>query len=129
MAAPNIVQVTSITGKTVTQNLANSNATVLLSNAAASDNLIKINSIIVANNSGSELKRISLFLHDSAAGAGASVHIARNVGIASDSTLVITDKASSIYLEEDRSLVVLSSNSAGALDGVDVTCSYEEISD
>ena len=49
MAAPNLVNVVTITGKTDTFTLTNRLTTSLVVNAAGSDDVYKINSIVAAN--------------------------------------------------------------------------------
>ena len=125
MTAPNIVGVTTIVGVTSFLSLANTNSNVIVSNPADSNYVYKINSIIVANDGGSTTRKVTVNLHSESAGAGTSISIAKNVGIASESTLVVLDKASSIYLEENKSISI----SANAADELDVVCSYETIVD
>lgn len=124
MAAPNIVGVTTIVGITTFLNLSTSSATVLLSNAASSGKVFKVNSIIVANDDGTNTANITVSINSAAAGGGTAFKLAHTIDVAADSTLVVIDKASSIYLEENKSLVV----TASAADDLDVICSYEEIS-
>lgn len=123
MAAPNIVGVQTITGITTSFALADTSVTTLISNAADSGQVFKVNTIIVGNTSGSTAK-ITVGYNGAAAGAGGTAFIARNVGLNSETTLVVTDRASSFYLEENRSLVC----QASAGGSLDVTCSYEQIS-
>lgn len=125
MADPNIVAVTTLTGKTAAFSLSNTSPTTILSNAASSNYVYKINSIIVANDDGTNSADITIAYHDAAAGAGTGYKLASTVQIAADSTLVVLDKATSIYLEEDRSIVA----TASAGDDLDVIISYEEILD
>lgn len=124
MAAPNIVGVNTIVGITTFLNLTTTNATLLLSNAASSGKVFKVNTIVVANDDGAVAADITIKLHDAAAGAGTSFALASTVAVTQDSTLVALDKASSIYLEENRSITV----TASAANDLDVVCSYEEIS-
>ena len=124
MAAPNIVGVTTIVGITTFLSLSTTNATVLLSNAASSGKVFKVNSIIVANVDGTNSADITVKLHNAAAGAGTSFALASTVAVTADSSLVTLDKASSIYLEENRSITV----TASAASDLDVVCSFEEIS-
>jgi hypothetical protein len=124
MAAPNIVNVTTITGITTFLSLADTNATTLLSNASGSGKVFKVNSILVANDDGSNTANITVAIHNAAAGGGTAFKIAHTIDVVGDSTLVVLDKSSSIYLEEDRSIVV----TASAGGDLDVVCSYEEIS-
>ena len=125
MAAPNIVGVTTITGKTVAFSLADTSATTILSNAASSNYVYKVNSIIVANDDGTNSADITISYNDAAAGGGTAYKLASTVAVAADTTLVVLDKASSIYLEEDTSLVA----TASAGGDLDVIVSYEEIID
>lgn len=124
MAAPNIVNVTTITGKLAYLSLADTSATVLVSNTASSGKVFKINSIIVANDDGTNSAAITVSVNSAAAGGGTAYKLAHTIDVAADSTLVVLDKASSIYLEEDRSIVC----TASAGGDLDVICSYEEIS-
>ena len=125
MAAPNIVSVATIVGYTTYVSLGDTNATTLISNAAGSNYVYKINSIIVANDDGSGTADITVAYHSQAGGSGTGYKLAHTIAVAADSTLVVIDKATSIYLEEDRSIVVTAS-SGGDLD---VICSYETIID
>lgn len=125
MAAPNIVGVTTITGKTAAFSLADTSATTILSNAASSNYVYKVNSIIVANDDGTNSADITISYNDAAAGGGTAYKLASTVAVAADTTLVVLDKASSIYLEEDTSLVA----TASAGGDLDVIVSYEEIID
>ena len=107
MAQPNIVGVSTILGITTAVIPAALGETVILSNAANSGCVMKVNTIIAANNAkNSNNCQLSVTYHTGAAGAGSTFSIARNVGLNSTSTLIITDKASSFYLEENQSLSV-----------------------
>ena len=125
MAAPNIVGITTIVGVTTFLSLVNTNATVLVNNPASSDYVYKINSIIVANDDGSNSADITVAIHNEDDGGGTGFKIAHTIPVATDSTLVVLDKASSIYLEENRSITV----QASAANDLDVVCSYETIID
>ena len=52
MAAPNIVSVTSIYGKTAMVNLTNNVATSLLANSAGSNKVLKLSGVIASNTEG-----------------------------------------------------------------------------
>ena len=123
MAAPNIVGVTTVTGETTYVSCNGSNQ-VLVDNAANSNYVYRINSIIVANDHGTNAGDITVSITDAENGGGTGYKLAHTVSVAADSTLVILDRASSIYLPEDRSIVVSGTNNA-----VDVICSYEKIID
>jgi len=125
MAAPNIVGVTTITAKTALVRLANTSENTLVSNAASSGKVFKINTIIVANVDGTNSATITITLWDTATvGSTNGTKIAHTINVPADSTLVALDKSAAIYLEEDRSIGV----TASAADDLHVICSYEEIS-
>jgi hypothetical protein len=126
VAAPNIVNVTSIVGNTST-NLISSTAdpfaTALASNAASSGKVFKINSIVAANVDGSSACDITIKIFSAAALGGTGTAIASTISVPADATLIITDKTTSFYLLEDRSLGA----TASAANDVVVTVSWEEI--
>jgi len=121
MAAPNIVGVTTILGITTSQTLGTT-ATTIVSNTAGSGKVFKINAIVAANKTASTAT-VTVRYNDAAAGAGTTLAIANGIDIATKSTLVILDKASSIYLEEARSLTAL----CGTASAIDLVVSYEDI--
>jgi len=124
MAAPNIVNVTTITGKTVVVDLTSTSATSVVSNAASSGKVFKINSLIVANVDGTANSDITINLYSAAALGGTATQICSTVAVPADSSLVVIDKTSGIYLEEDKSIGA----TAGSANDLKVICSYEEIS-
>ena len=120
MAAPNLVNVSSIYGKTVAATLTTSDVDWLTCGA---EKLIKINSIIVANIDGSNAVDVSIKWYD--AGGSASWHLCKTVSVPADSTLVVVGKDAPIYLEEGDRIRGL----AGAAGDAEVTISYEELDD
>jgi len=121
MAAPNIVGLTTITGVTTSLTLTTSSQTVL-SNAASSNSVYKINNIIATNISASSAT-LTVRYSQGAAGAGTTVALANGLSLATGTSLILLDKASSIYLEEARSLNAL----ASANSAIDLVVSYENI--
>jgi hypothetical protein len=126
MANPNIVNVTTILGNTSTtliSSTANPFATALVNNAASSNKVYKINSIVVANVDGVSPAdiTISIFSQDDLGGTGTA--IASTISVPADATLIVTDKTTSFYLLEDRSIGA----TASAANDLVVTCSWEEI--
>lgn len=121
MAAPNIVNVTSIYGKTVGATLNTTTSTAILS--CGSNKVLKINTILVSNIDGSNDATVSCYFRDNSASSSRS--IATTVNVPADSTLVLIDKNTSIYLEESDQI------RAGASANSDLTMviSYEEIDD
>jgi hypothetical protein len=124
MAAPNIVNVATITGKTNVVDLTSTSATSVVSNAASSGKVFKINSLIVANVDGTANADITINLYSAAALGGTATQICSTVAVPADSSLVVIDKTSGIYLEEDKSIGA----TAGSSNDLKVICSYEEIS-
>lgn len=124
MAAPNIVNVSTITGITTALSLTTTSATTIVSNAASSNKVFKINTVTAANIDGTALGDVTVKYHTAAAGAGTSIAITSTVGIPADSTLIVIGKDNPIYLEENRSLTATSGNA----NRVAIVCSYEEIS-
>jgi|TARA_R110000850_G_scaffold17915_2_gene54403 hypothetical protein len=124
MAAPNIVNVTTITGKSATVNLSSTSATAVLSNAASSGKVFKVNSLVVANVDGSVAADITIGFYSQDDIGGTATEIVSTVSVPADASLVVIDKNSFIYLEEDRSLGA----TAGVANDLKVVVSYEEIS-
>lgn len=124
MANPNIVNVTSIYGKTASLTPSNTSANVLLANAAGSGKVLKIGVINAANVNGSAAVDTTVAINSNAAGSGTSSALASTVSVPADASLIVTDKSTSFYLEEDRSIVVTS----GTASGITYVVSYEEIS-
>lgn len=124
MAAPNIVNVSTITGKTGYVALSTTSATQLVSNAASSGKVFKINMIQVANVDGTNACDVTVDLHSAAAIGGTAYSLISTASVAADSSLVVLDKNTAIYLEEDKSISV----TAGTAGDLEVIVSYEEIS-
>jgi hypothetical protein len=117
MTAPNIVNVTTITGKTAVQAVGTS-ATAIVTNSAASGKVLKVNALYISNVDGTNNAEITVDLYRSST----AYHVAKTVVVPADATLDVLAK--SIYLEEGDSLR-LTANAASDLEAV---CSYEEIS-
>jgi hypothetical protein len=126
MANPNIVAVTNIVGNTSTNSISSTAdpfATALASNAASSGKVYKINSIVAANVDGSSACDITIKIFSAAALGGTGTAIASTISVPADATLIITDKTTTFYLLEDKSLGA----TASAANDVVVTVSWEEI--
>lgn len=123
MTAPNIINVTSITGKTVAVG-ATTNLTTLLDNPPNSNKLLKINTLYAANVNGSASADISVgILTDTTNPLLVYRYLAKTVTITADTTGLILGRDGPIYLEEGARLVV----QASIVNYIDVICSYEEI--
>ena len=118
MAAPNILSATSIYGKSAGFDLGTTTTTTLLT--CASDKVYKIKSIIASNNDGSNNVDVTVNFND-----GTRWTIASTVSVPADSTLVILDQNSPIYLEEGFTI----EGGASADDDCDLIIAYEILDD
>jgi len=123
MANPNIVNVTTIYGNSSQTALSTTSATSLVSNAAASGKVFKINSIVAANVDGTSAADITISIYSAAALGGTAYPIASTISVPADATLIITDKTTSFYLLENQSIGA----TAGSASDLVVTASWEEI--
>mgnify|MGYP001237038729 CR=1 FL=1 len=121
MAAPNIVNVSSIYGKTMGAALGNTPGNDILS--GASDKLLKINSIIIANVDGSSAADVHVRFYDY--NVSTAYHLAKAVTVPSKSTLVVLGKDAPIYLEENDRIQA----HASATGDLEIVISYEELDD
>ena len=121
MAAPNLVNVTSIYGKTVGAALSTTTTTDILT--CASDKLIKINSIIVSNIDGTNSATTTVSFYDSS--AATRYALASTIAVPAGSTLVVMGKDSPIYLEEGDQIEA----GASAASDLEIIISYEELDD
>lgn len=124
MANPNIVNVATINGNTSTVSLSTTSATSLASNAASSGKIYKVNSIVVSNTNGTAAANITINTYSAASLGGTAYPIASTISVPANSSLVVTDKTTSFYLLEDKSLGAV----AGTANYLTVTTSWEEIS-
>ena len=121
MAAPNIVNVTSIYGRTQGAALGTTTTTDIL--ACPSDKLLKINSIIVSNIDGSNSADVTVYFYDSS--ASLRLAIADAVTVPAKSTLVVIGKDSPIYLAESDQIEA----GATATGDLHLIISFEELDD
>ena len=137
MAAPNIVNVATITGITtfiagintggtgVALPINTSGVTTIVSNAASSGKVLKINSLVAAGVGDTTGVTVDIYDKATATGAANTVSIASTIAVPTFSSVVIIGKENAIYLEEDRSLGVYCQPNAGS---INVVVAYEEIS-
>ena len=124
MAAPNVVNVATITAKTAMGALSSTNATALVSNAASSGKVFKVNMIQVANVDGVNACDVTIDVHSAAAGGGTAYSLVATASVPADASLIAVDKNTALYLEEDKSITA----TASAANDLEVIVSYEEIS-
>lgn len=124
MAAPNIVNVSAIYGKVVTADLTSTSAISVLSNAASSGKVFKVDSLVVANIDTANAVNITVNHYSAAALGGTATPIASTISIPPNASLIVIDKTTMIYLEENMSIGAI----AGTSSKLKVVCSYEDIS-
>jgi hypothetical protein len=123
MANPNIINVTTLTGNTTYLTPANTTANTLLSNAASSGLVFKINQIVCANVNGSSAVNATVAINNAAAGAGTNYPIISTISVPASASVIAVDKTTAVYLMENSSIVVTS----GTASGITYTISYESI--
>ena len=123
MANPNLLAATTASGRTVLENFGNTTANVLLSNAASSGEVYKINQIVCANVNGASAVNVTVAINNAAAGAGTSFPVISTISVPASASVIAVDKTTAIYLMEDSSIVVTS----GTASGISYTLSYESI--
>lgn len=125
MAAPNIVNVSLINANSNTMTLSTTSEIGLLSNPASSGKVYKVNTIMVANREiNANAVNVTVNVYSAAALGGTGTYLTNLISVPGYSTLVILDKSSSLYLQEDKSIGIKS----GTSNGLTVVTSWEEIS-
>ena len=119
MTAPNLKAPTTIVGKTAGYAVTNSLAAAL-TNSAASNKVLKVNSVYCANVDGAASADITLVYNDGTTG----FDIAYLVAVPAKASQVLLSKETYIYLEEGDSLQAV----ASANDDLELVIGYEEIS-
>lgn len=122
MAAPNIVSVTSVIGKTKVADVTNT-LTPLLENAADSDKMLKISTLIVANISDNPATVDVVLTKIEQNNAAVVTKIAHEIVVPKNAALTIANRDTPIYMEEATELSV----AANVNDALHVTCAYEEV--
>lgn len=118
MTAPNVVQVSTITGKTNVLAVSTS-YTNLISNPAGSNQLYKVNFITLSNGNNYPQQSTVDFYRNST-----SYPIIGNVIIPASATMAVTGKDTAIYLEEGDVIRCYANTNAN----VNAVSSYEIIS-
>ena len=131
MANPNILGATYAYGTTTYLTPSATTAVVLLANAASSNKVYKINSIVASNVNGAAAvaATVSIYTNGSVAqgsapSGGTAYPIVSTVSVPANASLIIVDKTTQIYLQEDTSISVTSS----VANGLTFSISYEDMS-
>ena len=120
MANPNIVGVTAMYGKTAGLAVGASAPVAIVTNAASSGKVYKVNSLTVANiNTAAATVNVDVYKNQTTA-----YRIAYTVTVPANATLVIISRETPIYLEENDSIRL----SASVNSYLEAVVSYEDIS-
>ena len=120
MAAPNLVNVATITGQTTAGSLTTSNQAFV---TCASEYVYKINTIIVSNVDGTNTATATVYFYDSA--STNRFQIINTVAIPGGTSLTVVGKDTPIYLEEGDKIEGL----ASANSDLQMIVSYDAITD
>ena len=118
MAAPNLKNPTTITGKTARYAVTASLATALA--APGTGKTFKINSIFCANVDGTNPADISVSIYNGTT----DFYLAKTITVPADATQIISTKETYFYLEEGDSIRAV----ANAASDLELVIGYEEIS-
>lgn len=124
MANPNLVNVASILGENSLTSLTSTSATSILSNAASSNKVYKVNSIIVSNVDGTTPADITINVYSAAALGGTAFPIVSTLSVPADASVIVVDKSTGIYIKENQSIGAI----AGTANDLVVVASWEELS-
>jgi hypothetical protein len=131
MANPNIVNVSAIYGNTTYLTPSGTSAVVLLPNAASSNKVFKIESIVATNSNTSTAFNATVAVYTnggqaqgSAPAGGTAYPLISTASVPANSALVVVDKSTGFYLQENVSISVTS----GSANQLTFTVSYEDIS-
>lgn len=120
MSQMNIVNVSTIYGNTTGMSVTTS-PTAIVTNAASSNMVYKINTLVVSNISGSATASINVDVYKNQLTA---YRLAYQVPVTANTSFSPIDKGLIVYLQENDS-IRLTSSTNGVLEAV---CSYEAIS-
>lgn len=119
MAAPNIVNITALYGRTNLATLTTASSDILV-NANSSNEVFKVNTVICTNISNASANAtVSIFR----ASANTTYALINAIPIPAYAALEVVTKITSIYLEEGDKLTA----SASANSSINIIASYEDI--
>jgi len=122
MANPNIVNVASIYGTVTYLAPANTTANTLITNAASSGTVLKVDSLTCTNVTGTAAT-VTVSVNSAAAGGGTAYRLVYQMSVPANASLQVIDKNNFVYLTENTSIVVTSGTSSA----IEYVTSYEII--
>ncbi len=122
MANPNILNATSIYGNVTYLIPTATSATPWTALTPAVGTVNRIDYIMAANVTGTAAT-ITVSVNSATGGSGTAYRIAFQIQVPANTTLILSDKSTAIYLGESQSIVVTS----GTTNAIELTASYEAI--
>lgn len=130
MSAPNMLNPTGIYGRTAYLTPSVTTSVVLIANPSNSGQVFKINSIVAANSDGANAVNATVAIYSNGSVAqnttptgGTPYPLISTVSVPANASLIVLDKSSTIYLEENTSLVI----TTGTANKLTFVASYESI--
>lgn len=124
MAAPNIVTISSLLGKTSTVYLTTTSPTPVLNNPASSGKVLRVILLRAVNVDGSNAADVTVNLYSEENLGGTATELIQAKQVAINTNLDVLDRNSTVYLEENRSIGA----TASAGNDIKIIAVYEEIS-
>lgn len=122
MANPNIVNVTAIYGASAGIVPTGTSATTWTALTPAAGTVNKVGSIVAANVTSSSAT-ITLSLNSATGGGGTPFRLAFQMTIPGNTTLILVDKSTGLYVGEGQSIVVTSNVSSA----IELVATYESL--
>jgi len=124
MANPNLNSVSNVTCNNSLVSLNTTSATLIVSNANASGSVYLIESLLCANEDGTNNADLTLVQYDTSDNSGNGTTLANTVVVPADATLVVLSKDMAVNLLENQSIYA----TASAADDLAVACYWKELS-
>ena len=122
MANPNIASATAIYGSTTYLIPTATSATTWTALTPTMNTVNKVNYIMAANVTGTAAT-ITVSINSAVAGGGTAYRLAYQISVPANTTLVISDRSTAIYVGESQSIVVTSGTSSA----IEMTAAYEAL--
>lgn len=122
MANPNIINSTSIYGVTTYLIPSTTNATAWTGLTPATNTVNKVNSIVAANVTSSAAT-VTVSVNSATGGSGTAYRIAFQISVPPNASLVILDKLTALYIQDNQSVVV----TVGTANAIELVAMYEAI--
>ena len=122
MATPNIVGVSDIRASTTYLKPTDLNSTAWTDLQPTSGKVNRVNFISAANVTNATAV-VSVAVNSATAGGGTAYRLAYQISVPPNSTLIITDKTTSLYVTDTQSVTV----AVGTASSIELVASYETI--